>query len=100
MARLIHSVSSAGTTPSKNMMRQALGPSGLMKSHASEARKKPMPKPHCISPTPLPRFLSGQSSDTIEVPVTDSAPIAIHTRQRHTAKDDQPSAKASSQVAI
>src|SRR5436190_941477 len=85
IARLIHSVSSAGKTPSRNMMRQAPGPSGLMKSHANEARKKPMPKPHCISPTPLPRFLSGQSSDTIEVPVTHSEPMA----QCDADRDDQ-----------
>ncbi len=82
------------------MTRQASGPIGLMKSHASEARKKPMPKPHCISPTPLPRFLSGQSSETIEVPVTHSEPIASPTRNRSTAKDSQSQAKALSPVRI
>jgi len=71
-----------------------------MNSHASEARKKPMPKPHCISPTPLPRLLSGQSSETIEVPVTHSEPIASPTRNRKTANDNQSQAKALSPVMI
>ena len=82
------------------MMRQAPGPSGLMKSHASEARKNPMPNPHCIRPTPLPRFLSGQSSETMDVPVTHSEPIASPTRNRNAANDTQSHAKALSPVMI
>src|SRR5450631_2971348 len=73
---------------------QASGPSGLMNSQASDARKNPMPSPHCIRPTPLPRFLSGQSSATIDVPVTHSEPMATPTRKRITAKEVQSQAKA------
>ena len=82
------------------MTRQAFGPIGLMKNQATEARKNPMPNPICISPTPLPRFLSGQSSATIEVPVTHSEPMQMPTRKRSTANDIQSQANALSPVMI
>ena len=53
-----------------------------------------MPNPVCIRPTPLPRFLSGHSSATIEVPVTHSEPMQTPTRKRSTAKDSQFQANA------
>ena len=71
-----------------------------MKYQATEARKNPMPKPVCIRPTPLPRFLSGHSSATIEVPVTHSEPMQTPTRKRRIANDNQSQAKALNPVMI
>ncbi len=71
-----------------------------MKNQATEARKKPTPKPVCIRPTPLPRFLSGHSSATIEVPVTHSEPMETPTRKRRIANDSQSQAKALRPVMI
>ncbi len=82
------------------MTRQASGPTGKMKYHATEARKNPMPNPVCIRPTPLPRFLSGHSSATIEVPVTHSEPMQTPTRKRRIANDHQSQAKALNPVMI
>ena len=101
MARRIHNVSSAGTTPSRNMTRQAFGP-----ERVDEAARPPRPgrircrSRICIRPTPLPRFLSGHSSATIEVPVTHSEPMQTPTRNRMTANDVQSQAKALNPVMI
>ncbi len=51
--------------------------------------KKPMPRPHCISPAPLPRARSGHSSATIDDPVAHSDPTATPTRNRSSAKEIQ-----------
>ena len=70
----------------------------MTNSHTSEAMKKPMPSPHCISPAPLPRARSGQSSATIEEPVAHSDPTATPTRKRRIANEGQLKEKALSPV--
>ena len=69
-----------------------------MNSQTSEAMKKPMPRPHCMRPAPLPRARSGQSSAIIELPVAHSDPTAMPTMKRSAAKDHQLNAKADKPV--
>ena len=89
---------SAGMMPMKNMMRQAFGPWLPTNSQTKEARKKPMPSPHCISPAPRPRAWFGQASAVMEAPVAHSEPMAMPTSRRSSANDSQFQAKAESPV--
>src|SRR5579864_2807545 len=100
IARRIQSVSIAGRTPIKYIVRQAPGPVAPMKSQRKEARKKPIPNPHWNSPLPLPRALSGQNSAVMEVPVTHSDPMDKPARKRRTAKEVQFQENALSPVMI
>ena len=53
-----------------------------------------MPRPHCISPAPLPRAWSGHNSAVIDAPVAHSEPIAMPTMKRSSANETQSQAKA------
>ena len=66
----------------------------------NEARKKPTPNPDCISATPLPRVRSGHISATIDAPVAHSEPMAIPTRKRSTANENQLNANAVNPVIV
>ena len=88
----------AGMMPIRNMMRQAPGPWLPTNSQTKEARKKPMPSPHCINPAPRPRAWFGQASAVIEAPFAHSEPMAMPTSRRSSANDSQFQAKAESPV--
>src|SRR5262249_41159118 len=79
----------AGSTPIRNMKRQALGPEVPIATQTAEARMLPIGYPHWRNAPPLPRSLSGQSSAVIDAPVAHSEPIASPTRKRRTANDTQ-----------
>jgi hypothetical protein len=80
--------------------RHASGPTAPTNRHAKDARKNPIPKPLCISPTPRPRARSGHSSDTIDVPITHSEPMATPTKKRRATNDTQSHANALRPVMI
>ena len=80
------------------IQRHADGPRPPTKNQMAEATKNPIPSPHCISPAPLPRCLSGHISATIEVPVPHSEPSARPTMKRRTRNEGQLQAKAVSPV--
>jgi hypothetical protein len=75
-------------------MRHASGPIAPTNSQTNDARKKPMPRPHCINPAPFPRAWLGQTSAVMEAPVDHSEPIATPTRNRNAANDIQSQASA------
>src|SRR5262249_26084979 len=87
--RRIQNAISAGSTPIRNMYRQALGPEVPMATQTPDARMLPIGYPHCKNAPPLPRALSGQSSAVIQAPVAHSEPIARPTRKRSTANEIQ-----------
>ena len=94
MLLLTHQVAAAGRMPMTYIHRQADGPSGLTKSQTRDAIKKPMPRPHCISPAPLPRCLGGHISATMAAPVAHSDPRARPTMKRRAMKDSSDQANA------
>jgi hypothetical protein len=81
-----------------NIQRHAEGPSGLTTNHTADATKKPIPRPHCMSPAPLPRCSRGHISAINDAPVPHSDPSATPTMKRRAMNEAQDQANAVSPV--
>ena len=82
------------------MTRQAFGPIGLMKNHATDARKNPTPKPRLHQADALAAVLVGPQLGDDRGAGHPFGADATPTRKRRTANDIQSQANALKPVMI
>ena len=98
-SRLIHSTTSAGSTPTKKTARQPKR--GSTASVTAAAIISPIAQADCIRPSALPRCWGGQTSAISAAPVVHSPPIPRPSTKRKKASCvtvcDRPQAKLASE---